>query len=77
MKRKSSTVELDLAETIPEETLVKLAFVCRERKLPFPDGIVLLLAEASKPKAGERNPMSPRKRTTRKGKTSSCKGKVR
>lgn len=57
--KKSQVVELDLEETVPADVLAKLYYLCKKRKLKFPEGIVLLLQEVSEP--SEAKPLTQRK----------------
>ncbi len=46
-------VELDLEETIPQDVLAKLWYLCKKRKLRFPEGIVTLIREVCENNGGE------------------------
>lgn len=42
---KCTIVEIDLEKTISQEVLAKLWYLCKKRKLQFPEGIVTLIRE--------------------------------
>ena len=44
---------INLEKEVSREVLVKLRYLCRKRKLKFPEGVVFMLQEVSEPHYGK------------------------
>lgn len=74
--KKSRKTTIDLADTLSPVTLAKLYYLCRERKLSFPDGVLFLIEEVSEPSCQARRGNQVRNGRTSNAKRSSCPKKV-
>lgn len=75
-KSSPATITLDLADIVSTTTLAKLYYLCKKRKLSFPEGVLFLLQEASEPSDRRTCKGENRKGSLRTAKNASRKGKA-
>lgn len=76
---KSQVTVINLEETVSHEVLAKLYYLCRERKLKFPEGVLILIKEVSEPDLAAKPKRAEKRTGSSAGRKAalSCKGKVR